>query len=361
MKILTRYILKEFIPPTLMGLIVFTFILLVDRIFDLVRLVINRGIDLLLVIQLLGYLLPSLLTMTIPMAFLAGALLCFGRLSNDNEIMALRSSGVSLLRIIAPVVIFSLVLSLLLIPFNQNISPGYLYKFRKLYYKLIYKNPVLKLEEHTFINISDYRIYVESIKHRKSKLSGIIIYQMKKNELPTLITAARGNVESSNDAIVLHLFDGNIRQRKKDSPDKYNVIEFKTYDIVLNSAGNTPKVTKRIREMNSGEIRKEISNLREKGLPAVSMLIETHQRLSFAIAGLVFCLVGAPLGIRTHSRGKSIGFGLSLIVIFLYYFLLAVGITLADKRVLHPALGMWIPNIVFGLVGIFLICRISKK
>ena len=197
MRILTRYVLTEFIPPTFIALAVFTFILIVDRIFDLVRLIINRGVDALLVMKLLGYLLPSLLSLSIPMAVLAGALLCFGRLSNDNEITAIRSSGISLYRVVAPVIVFSLILSLSLIPLNQNIAPDYLYKFRKLYFRLMYKNPVLKLEEHTFINISDYRIYVEKIRHKKSKLSGIIIYQMKRNELPASFTCWNKKSERS--------------------------------------------------------------------------------------------------------------------------------------------------------------------
>ncbi len=361
MRILSRYILTEFIPPTFLGVAVFTFILIIDRIFSLVRLIINRGVEVTLVVQLLGYLMPSLLSMSIPMALLSGALLCFGRLSNDNEITAVRSSGISLFRIILPVVVFSLILSLLLIPFNQNIAPKYLYKFRRLYYKLVCKNPLLKLEEHTFINIADYRIYVEKIKRKKSKLSGIIIYQMKKDELPTLITASSGWIENKDNTLMLHLFDGNIRQREKENPGKYNLIDFKNYDILLSLAETSPRVSKRIKEMRYKELRAEIANLKKKDLPPVSLLIEFHQRLSLAVAGLVFCLLGAPLGIKTHTKGKTIGFGLSLIIIFLYYFLLARGITFANKRVFTPAICMWTPNILFGIIGIWLVYRTSRK
>jgi lipopolysaccharide export system permease protein len=361
MKILTRYIITEFIPPTAIGLAVFTFILIVDRIFDLVRLIINRGINVFFVLKLLAYLLPSLLSLSIPMAILSGTLLCFGRLSNDNEVTAIRSSGISLNRIIFPVVAFSLIISLLLIPLNQTIAPDYLYKFRKLYFRMMYKNPLLKLEEHTFINISDYRIYVEKIKREKSKLSGVVIYQMKKNELPTLITAMDGSIESRNDVIVLHLENGNIRKREKDNLNKYNIIDFKKYDIILASAQDVPELSKRIKEMNYRELKKEILKLKESGVPDSSLLIELYQRYSFAFAGLVFCLIGAPLGIKTHAKGKSIGFGFSLIIIFSYYFLLAVGITLSDKKILPSVIGMWIPNITFGLLGLWLIYWVTKK
>lgn len=361
MKILSRYILTEFIPPTFLGVAVFTFILLMDRIFSLVRLIINRGVEVMLIVQLLGYLLPSLLAMSIPMALLAGALLCFGRLSNDNEITAIRSSGISLFRIIVPVVTFSLILCMILIPFNQTIAPDFLYKFRKLYFKVVCKNPLLKLEEHTFINIADYRIYVEKIKRKKSKLSGIIIYQMKKNELPTLITASSGWLENKDGTLVLHLLDGNIRQREKEAFDKYSLIDFKNYDILLSLAESSPRVSKRIKEMKYRELRSEIAGLKKKGLPAVSLLIEFHQRLSLAVAGLVFCLIGAPLGIKTHTKGKTVGFGLSLIIIFLYYFILARGITFANKGVFAPAICMWTPNIIFGIIGVWLVYRTSKK
>jgi len=312
-------------------------------------------------LKLIGFLLPSLLTLSIPMAILTGSLICFGRLSNDNELTAIRSSGISLYRVLLPVISATLLLCLCLIPLNNNIAPELLYKFRHQYYKLMYKNPLVKLEEHTFINISDYKIYVEKIKQAKSGLSGIIIYRMEKEKLPTLITALEGRIENRNNSIILHLFNGQIRQRDREDYSKYNILEFNTYDILLASPNSMPDVSKRIKEMNMKELKAEMNLMKKRGLKLSSILIEIHQRLSFSFSGFVFCLLGAPLGIQTHSRGKSVGFGLSLMLAFLYYFVMAIGITLSDKNVVSPFFGMWLPNLTFGIVGSLLILRIVKK
>jgi len=360
MKVLHRYVITEFIPPTFLALFVFTFILIMERIFESINLLISKGVSLFSVLHLLGCTLPSILVYSIPMAILAGTLLCFGRLSSDNEIVAIQASGVSLYSIFYPVIILSLFVSMIMVSFNQQIAPRSYNQFSKLYYQIIHKNPAVKLEERTFLDIRDYRLYVEKIKHKKGKLSGIIMYEMKKDGFPTLITAQRGNMISSEQQVIFELFDGTIQQRDKDDPNKYSITYFKNYDISLDLTQTPPAKAKRIRQMEKSELLEEIKRLKRDNIPTYSLEVEYHQRSSLAFAPLVFCLIGIPLGIKARQRGKSIGFGLSLALFLLYWFLLVEGITLGERGITPPLFGVWIPNLTIGIPGIYMIYRTAK-
>jgi LPS export ABC transporter permease LptF len=294
------------------------------------------------------------------MAILAGTLLCFGRLSSDNEIIAMQASGVSLYSISFPIIILTLFISIFMVFFNEQIVPGTYNEFYKLYYQIIQKNPVLKLEERAFLDIQDYRLYVEKIRQKTGKLSGIIMYEMAKDGFPTLITAPRGNMVSNEQQVVFHLFDGTVQQKDKNDPHKYSITYFKNYDISLDLSQTPPPRAKRIIEMQKSELLNEMKRLKRDNIPTYSLEVEYHQRRSIAFAAFVFCLVGIPLGIKARQRGKSIGFGLSLILFLVYWFLLVQGITLGKKGITPPLLGVWIPNLTIGIAGIRMIYRTTK-
>jgi len=361
MKILKRYIIAEFIPPALLGLAVFTFILLMDKIVDLVDLVINKGVDFLSVCRLLIYSLPLLLSLSTPMAVLVGMLLSFGRLSQDKEITAMRSAGVSLYSIILAPITLAILVSIILVFFNENIAPIAQYKFRKFYFSLLYKNPIIKFEEHTFTDIGDYRIYVENIDRKETGLRGVIIYK----DLHTLITAQRGNKIVRGGKLYLHLEDGSIHEKNKKNPQEYNQLNFNEYEIGLDMYASKEDrnrmLNKNIREMNQSELKTEIDRLRAKGIPAYSIRVEYHLRRSLAFAAIAFALIGIPLGIKAEQKGKTIGFGLSLGLIFIYYILLVGGITLGERGFFHPLLCIWIPNIFMVVFGSLLIYKAVNR
>jgi len=360
MKILHRYIITEFIPPTLLAFSIFTFILIMQNIFDWINLLISKGVSFYSVLQLLVYALPSILVYSIPMAILAGALLCFGRLSSDNEIIAMQASGVSLYSIFYPVIILSLFVSIFMVSFNEQIAPRTYNQFYKLYCQIAQRNPALKLEERTFLDIKDYRLYVEKVKQKKGKLSGIIMYEMKKDGFPTLITAPRGNMVGSDQQVVFQLFDGTIQQKDKDDPHRYSITYFKNYDISLDLSQTPPPKAKRTREMEKSELIEEMKRLKRDNIPTYSLEVEYHQRRSLAFASFVFCLIGIPLGIKARQRGKSAGFGLSLILFVVYWFLLVEGITLGERGIAPPLAGVWISNLTMGIAGIWMIYRTAK-
>ncbi len=357
MRVITLYLLKEFIPDTFLGLIVFTFIMVMDRIFEIINLIINRGLSILSLFKLLFYVLPSLLSFSIPMAVLAGCLFCFGRLSNNNEITAMKSSGLSILSLVKPLIFLSLILSVFLVYFNSSICPRTRFIFKNLYYRFAQKNPTIKMEEKTFVTFGKYKFYASRINEKKKKIENVIIYQLQNQDLPLLITAKEGFWKNKNDTLSFHLFNGSIQKKNKKNPIHYNRIYFNKYMLNVNLKRKSSHSGKRIREMEQKELLNEIKRLKKNNIPTFSLRMELWQRSSFAFATLVFLLIGIPLGIKTHIKGKSIGLGLSFLLTFIYYFLLVLGITLGERRILSPFLSTWMANITTGTAGIYLLYK----
>ncbi len=364
MKTIHRYIIKDFFPPLFLGWAVFTFIVLMDKIFDLLGIFISKGIAFTTIVRLFGYIFPTFFPLTIPMAFLIATLLTFGRFSEDNEITACRSSGIKIIFLIQPILFISLLGSLGLIHFNKFIAPRLQNKFKDLYREILVKSPTLKLDNHSFTKIQNYWIYIEKIDHKKSKLKGIIIYRREDKGTLNQISAKQGTISATKENLTFNLEKGSIEYFNPESLSHYNQIFFNNYTITLNLSASLEQQKKNFkapREMTTEELLAEIQKMKEEKIPPTIFITEYQLRPALAMACFVFALIGTGLGIKIKRGGKSIGFGLSLIVIFLYYLFLIVGTTLAEKSILPPVIAVQLPNLIFGFIGTFLIFQFNKK
>lgn len=346
-----------------MGFFISTFVLLIDKLVNLANLILSKGVNFLTVLRLFLYLIPSLLYLTIPMGFLMASLLTFGKLSEDNEIIAMRCSGISLYHIISPILLLSLMASILLVIYNNNFAPSLQFCFKKLYYEIIYKDPLLKFDEYTFTHIQNYQIYIERINKRKNELRGIIIYKKEKDlDLPTLIVAKSGRLFNPKSGVaVLKLKEGSIQKKDFVDPTKYERLFFQNYEIPLNlSRTRNFTFNKSIMEMESSKLQEKIKKLKNDNLPTATLEVWYYIRYAIAFTSFAFALIGIPLGIKSHRGKKSFGFGLSLILFFIYYLLLSVTLTLGERDILNPKLNVWIPNIVTGITGFILIYKTEK-
>ncbi|MDD5756756.1 MAG: LPS export ABC transporter permease LptF [bacterium] len=364
MRILTKYILRESLASFLLAMLLFTFILLMNRIFDLVNMVISKGVGLAAVGKLLSYTLPFTLTLSLPMATLLAILLALGRLNQDNEITAIKASGVSTLRLMTPLLITCVLLSLVGVYFNDWVVPAANHKFKNLYMEIIYRQPVLKLEERTFIELQDTRLYFESIDKKASTFKGVIIYRNEKDGLPLMITAQDGNFHSDQkQGLVLELHNGARHMVDKNDFLKYNRIFFKTYSMLINLAQDAPKDAiryKSLREMNKNELGTEIQRLRDSNIKHNTLLVEYHLRNVIPFACLTFALIAIPLGLRPKQTTKGLGFGMSLILIIVYYTILISGMTAGERGMIKPAIAIWLPNLLIGFAGILFSIKVIR-
>ena len=359
MKILRKYIIKEIIVMFLFSLAIFTFTLVIGNIIRLAELVINRGVDIKLVSRLFLYLIPFLLSYTIPMSILTGVLLVFGRLSGDNEIIAIRASGINIYRLSVPLLMVGLLFSLFSIVLADKIIPQMHFESRKIIKNIGVKTPAAYLEPGTFIkSFKGYIIFIYEID--KNKLKGVRIYQPQKDRSTRTIIAEKGEfvtLENQN-AVKLKLTNGTSDEPNPKNPVNFYKLNFKTYYLTLNvdeSTAPSDYTEKKPKEMNFQEIKNEVKRLGQYHVDTPALVTEFHRKISVSFASLVFVIIGIPLGIFTRRGEKTIQFAIALGVIVVYYLLMAVSMALSLKGIGNPAYWMYLPNIIIGAIGLYML------
>lgn len=361
MKILRKYIIKEMIVMFLFSLAIFTFTLVVGNIIRLAELVINKGVDIRLVAKLFLYLIPFLLSYTIPMSILTSTLLVFGRLSGDNEILAIRSSGINIYRLSFPLIVIGLLLSLFSVVLNNDVIPNMHFESRKIIKNIGIKTPAAYLEPGTFIkSFRGYIIFIHEISG--NKLKGVRIYQPQDEHSTRTIIAEKGEFITldNQNAVKLKLTNGTSDEPNPKNPINFYKLNFKTYYLTLSvdeSISSSGYTEKKPKEMSFQEIKNEIKRLGRYHVDTPSLFTEFHRKISISFSSLIFIIIGIPLGIFTSRGEKTVQFAIAIGVIVIYYILMAMSIALSLKGVWSPGFWMYMPNIITGAMGIILLRR----
>ncbi|MBI4353453.1 MAG: LptF/LptG family permease [Candidatus Omnitrophica bacterium] len=366
MKILRYHVLKEFFGLFLSCLGILLFIFLVGRGFvQMADLIFNKDVDVVLVLKLLVLSLPFLLVFVIPMATLMASLLAFGRLSSDNEIMAMRASGIGLFKVLSPLFLAVAVLSLVSLLLSDRIASTTHYAHRLLLMRLGIENPSAALEEGTFIKkFKDFVIFIYEID--KNRLKGIRIYQPQEGRATRTIVAEKGEILSfpEKNMLKLKLRNGTSDEPNPKDPSQFYKLNFKTYELPLNlsktKVSQAPE--KKPKDMTIQELQNEIERLGEAGIQATYPLsAEIHHKIAMSLSSLAFLLIGVPLAVKTRRSEKSIGFGMSLALMALYWTLLVGGKALAQKGLAPPFLSLQFCNLAVGGMGIFFLSKLERS
>jgi lipopolysaccharide export system permease protein len=421
MKIFEKYILKENFVPFIVSLAVSTFVMLLDKIIDLLNLIIEKNLGFVTIVSIFGLSLPFMLALTVPMAILLATIMSFGRLAVDNELVAFKSCGINVYTLMRPTVIAAFFISLFMIYFNNNILPETNHMLKNMMIKANYRRPVTAIIPGTFNTMKNYTIYARE--RIGEELQGIIIYVRESTNFPQTITAEKGLINLSNGGNSLQaiLYNGQMHERDKQDPDKYQIRSFQRFTLNLpdlgyrfNEEGTSYRgdrelsskamleiinrkseeigsLKEHIKEIETEIIRLEADTLitrseflagldRERELKKQrNMLrldldrkdkiqrdvykyqVEVHKKYAIAVACLIFVLIGAPVGMMTRTSGVGMAFSVSSFVFLIYYGALTLGEELADKGHVSPFLAMWIANFVFGILGIYLIIMSVKE
>ncbi|MGH7358346.1 MAG: LPS export ABC transporter permease LptF, partial [Candidatus Rokuibacteriota bacterium] len=361
MRILDRYIWKELWTPFLLGLFVSTFLLLVDRIFDLMDLIINKGVPVALVGLLFLYLLPAIMVLTIPIGVLFAILVAFGRLSADMEIVAMKACGVSPLRLLWPTLSFGVAMAAATGYLMIDSVPKTNYAFKSLVFDIVRTQASVGVKERVFNDtFGNFVIYVDEIAPDQVALRNVFVSDERKPEEQRFITAREGRLLSDEVTrrVTLRLLDGSIHETNPTALQKYREVRFRLYDITLVlenplvKQGGAPKGD---REMNLADLRKAVQDFTHaKGNPN-PFLVEIHKKFAIPVACLVFSLLGVPLGIRAHRGGRWGAFVAALPILLFYYVGLTLGENVGDNGRVAPWLAMWGPNLVVGAIALYLL------
>ena len=364
MKILRDYILKEIMSPLIGSLAVFTFVLLIGNIFKLADLMINKGVDVRDVIRLFLYLIPYILSYTIPMAILTATMVCFGRLASDNEVIAMKASGISLYKIGLPVIVLAFIISLASVYLNDRILPASHFASYRLVKGVALKNPEAYLEPGIFIKtFKGYIVRIDKIEGKD--LEGILIYQLQDKGPTRTVIAESGKFISHADKglITLRLSDGSVDEPNPRDPSIFYKLLFKTYDMTLDLDENISldDINKKPKSMTIRELKDDIAALKASGVGSEHIkrdinrrLTEIHRKIAMAFSSFVFVLVALPLAINTKKREKSVGFAMSLIVLTFYYLLLFGGMAMSLRDIIPPIAGVWAANLIYFIIGLIL-------
>jgi lipopolysaccharide export system permease protein len=363
---INRYILREIFVPFALGLAVFTLVLLIARILKLVEMVVNRGVPLLEVLKLFSYILPGFLEVTVPMATLLGVLVAFGRLSSDSEIIALKSSGISLYQLLRPVTWFAVItyfvalgLSFYARPWGNSLLHSGLYEIAK-------KRASAGIKEKVFNDdFSGLVIYVDHIEPPGNTLRGILISDSRDSNQRNTVLAEAGLLVPNErlHVLTLRLLSGSIHAFYPNDRT-YHRTDFSMYDITLDlntALANLRPREKDPSEMTVVELRHAIAAKRLAGKQALSEAVELHRKLSIPFACLAFAAIGIPLGIQPTRSVRSRGFTLSLGLILLYYLLLTLGESMAQRGVLPAGIAMWLPNVLLTALAMPLFVGAARE
>ncbi len=397
-RIIDRYFIKEFVPPFVFSLFALTFILLMNELFRLIDLFVRKGLPIYIVGQILIYSLPLVVSYTAPMAILVAVVMSMGRFSQENEILALKTSGFSFFSMVkVPLLLTSLFMVFLML-FNGFILPESNHRVRNLMLDVSRKRPAVRLPEGIFSNdFPGYTIYIGKKDEKHSRIYDVTIYNFSKR---LLITAPRGELKNFEDEEILQfiLYDGELHQLVDN--ERYQKTNFKKQLINMPLKTELERKTRKYRnedeltlfnllqriERFKNDIKKteaKIDSLGKAGLNGYlngdvhtldriafqikrnltilkgqrrktsRYLVSLNKKFSLAFACIVFILIGAPAG-YIFRRGGIGGILIGVMLFSLYYIMVIGGEEFADRKGFSPFWATWLPNIILLIIGVYL-------
>jgi lipopolysaccharide export system permease protein len=377
-KTLHHYITRQVIASLLMSMAVFTFVLLLGNVLkEILTWLINRQATIGLVAEAIGLLVPFVCVFALPMAMLTSVLLVFGRFSADQEYTAIRASGISLLSIITPVLLLSLLLCVISAFVNLEIAPRCRAAYVNIRFRLVAALSTSLLPDGHYVK--DYPGYIFYVgQNENGNLQDVMVLRLEhETNVTTTVLAPRGKIvrDEPNQQIILELYDA----KSATIQDGRVLPSFASFTLLpLNMAPTAKGVTKpRLRDMTFTQLQDELDGLEELlSRPNVGdekraleeqrekltspIRVQLHRQLAFSFACFGFTLIGIPLGIRVHRRETNVGIAVALMLVLVYYSFVVLGQALATRPEWSPHLIVWMPNFIFQIVGAALLWRANR-
>ena len=364
MRILTRYILGEVTAHALIGVAIFTFVLFTRDLGHILELVVRASAPLPSILELFSFTMPLALTYTLPMSVLVGILIGLSRLAADSEITAMRASGMGVWSFVRVLSIFVLAVWTLAMANGIYVAPKSQAALAHLEDRLKGSQVSFEVQPRVFYEgFPKIVIYVQDVKSAQGAAiwKGVFMADLTDAANPKITLAKQGIIVSEGpDRLHLHLVDGSAHETDPASPDHYQISTFQQTDIPIDLPSNENKSEEAAPAgvLSTPEL---LAKAHSSDPAARWYLIEYHRRFALPTACLVLALVGIPLGLSSKRSGKSGGFVLTIALVFVYYVISLLGVSLARQGHVSPWFGAWLADLVFLTLGLFLLWRAEKR
>ncbi len=363
MRILTRYILGEILSHTLIGCALFTFILFMPNLGQILETVVRNSSPFTSVLQIFLFMLPNTFKVTIPMAVLVGILLGLSRLAADSEIIAMRASGLGIGYFVRVSSIVAIAGTLLGLANSLFLAPRANQAILEMQQQLETQQASYQIQPRVFYeDFRNFVLYVQDVRAGAGAANWRQVFMADVSDptTPRVTTAASATVvNDSTQVLLMRLRNGARHETVPGQPQQYNISTFATTDMPLALGGQSDvhlgRLDTAIYAMPMGALEE-----RAHGPDSRRFQLELQSRFSYPVACLVLMLVGVPLGVVSRRGGKSSGFVFTLLLVILYYVLSYTGIALGRQGKLSAFLAVWLANILFAAVGSFLLWQIAS-
>lgn len=357
MKLIHRYLLKEFLVQFIFCTVGFLVIYIGELIFELNNFLVGRRTPLSVVMILIYYRIPYLLMDIIPAAVLFGIFFGMGRLSKDRELDVLRTCGISFSRLVSPILVFTFLLSTLVFFFHDRVVPAANHRYHQEMRRLLWQETVPHVEEDVYFKGPNERyFYVRRINGLEKRLEGIMIYESATEEFPRLITARYGWIEETSWQLtegVIHELDEEGYVKMEAGFTEMNVNVGEDLSAYLGDTRSTE-------EMTRTELKKHMELFGKSGFDVSVFKVDYHLKLAIPYASLVLAILGLPFSCLMPRSGRVLGMGISLAFIFTYYFSQVIFRTFGVNSLIDPFWAAWIPNLIYLALGIVLLQRVIR-
>lgn len=361
-----KYIFHEVWPTFLASLLVFIFIVLAARMLNIAEWVINHGVSPLQVLKMILYLLPGMILFALPATTLIAVFVGFHRLSGDNEITALKSSGISTYQMLPPVVVLSLT-TLIVAAFLGFIgSPWGNRSFKDFIFQIAHSKADLAIKERVFCEpFEGVTFYINSFSSKERLMKDVFLVDRRDPTLTNTIVSREGRIFSHPELkiITVHFFDGTIFMVDKNLED-VRTIEFNTYDLNIGLQDMMPALLSRKRapkEMFVRELSETIKTAAKGNIEYNEAAIELMERFAIPLAVFLMGIIGVPLGAQIRSGGRFLGIVISLVVFLMYYMFLAGVRSIGETGTVSPFIGPWLPDLFLFLSCLYLLRRAGRE
>jgi len=381
-RILTRYILKEVSSHALLGVLLFTFVIFMRDLGRLLELVVRNSAPFPSVAEIFLYTLPTTFTITLPMGVLVGILIGLSRLAADSEVTAIRASGMGAGMFVRVIAIFAIAAWALGMINSIYLAPRSATALSNLQDRLKSSQASFEIQPRVFYeDFKDHVLYVQDAIPSKgqSLWRGVFLADVSDPASPKITLAERGALLSeSPEKVRFHLEDGTEQELVPKAKDQYSITTFESTDIPIELPATSDHGPRDLLPVTELSLHGLLRNAQRERIAGASLAkidpvsssydllkaryyeIELHRRFALPAACLVLALVGIPLGLSARKGGRSAGFVLTIVLVFVYYFFSLVGVSLARQGKVAPWLGVWAGNGFFLLCGLLLLWRVDR-